>query len=43
MTTTPSLAELDTPAALIDLPRMQRNIARMQSAWTRWACASART
>ncbi|WP_413762462.1 DSD1 family PLP-dependent enzyme [Variovorax sp. Varisp41] len=30
MTTTPSLAELDTPAALIDLPRMQRNIARMQ-------------
>ncbi|KPU93615.1 alanine racemase, partial [Variovorax paradoxus] len=27
---TPSLAELDTPAALIDLPRMQRNIARMQ-------------
>ncbi|KPV04869.1 alanine racemase, partial [Variovorax paradoxus] len=25
-----SLAELDTPAALIDLPRMQRNIARMQ-------------
>ncbi|KPU97264.1 alanine racemase, partial [Variovorax paradoxus] len=26
----PSLAELDTPAALIDLPRMQRNIARMQ-------------
>ena len=30
MTTSPSLAELDTPAALIDLPRMQRNIARMQ-------------
>lgn len=30
MTTTLSLAELDTPAALIDLPRMQRNIARMQ-------------
>ncbi len=30
MTTTPSLAGLDTPAALIDLPRMQRNIARMQ-------------
>ncbi|QRF56754.1 DSD1 family PLP-dependent enzyme [Variovorax paradoxus] len=31
MTTTPTLAELDTPAALIDLPRMQRNIARMQA------------
>ena len=30
MTTIPSLAELDTPTALIDLPRMQRNIARMQ-------------
>ncbi len=26
----PSLADLDTPAALIDLPRMQRNIQRMQ-------------
>jgi D-serine deaminase-like pyridoxal phosphate-dependent protein len=31
MTTTPTLAELDTPAALIDLSRMQRNIARMQA------------
>lgn len=31
MTTTPTLAKLDTPAALIDLPRMQRNIARMQA------------
>ncbi|KAF1048162.1 MAG: D-threo-3-hydroxyaspartate dehydratase [Herbaspirillum frisingense] len=26
-----ALSQLNTPAALIDIPRMQRNIARMQT------------